>query len=163
MPLDKSLPAVSRGALWTGRVLSFLPALFLLFDAAMKLVKPAPVVTATVEMGFSENVIVPLGLVLLTCTVLYLIPSTAVLGAILLTGYLGGAVSIHVHAGHGWFQMLFPVIFGVLLWGGLVLRDRRLRSLLPWRNGEDWQPDAIHDAKPKFVHAVDSAPAPSIT
>ena len=93
----------------------------------MKLVKPAFVVEATVEMGFSESVILPLGIVLLDCTVLYLVPPTAVLGAILLTGYLGGAVATHVHAGDGRFQALFPVVFGALLWGGLVLRDRRLR------------------------------------
>ena len=131
---------VSRGAVWAGRLLSALPALFLLLDAAMKLVKPAFVVEATVQMGFSESVIVPLGAVLLLCTVLYLLPATSVLGAILLTGYLGGAVATHVHAGHGPFEVLFPVFFGALLWGGLVLRDRRLRSLLPWRSGGDGLP-----------------------
>jgi len=99
----------------------------------MKFVRPAPVVEATLQLGFSEQVILPLGIVLLVCTILYLIPPTAVLGAVLLTGYLGGAVAVHVHAGHGLFQTLFPVIFGALLWGGLVLRDSRLRSLLPWR------------------------------
>ena len=136
MQLEYPSPTVSRGALWAGRVLSALPALFLLLDAAMKLVKPAPVVEATVGMGFSEDVILPLGVVLLVSTVLYLLRPTAVLGAILLTGYLGGAVATHVHAGHGAFQVLFPVLFGAALWGGLVLRDRRLRSLLPWRGGE---------------------------
>lgn len=130
-------PPVSRAALWTGRVLSVLPALFLLLDAAMKLVKPAFVVEATVQMGFAEGVIVPLGIVLLISTVLYLVPPTAVLGAILLTGYLGGAVATHVHAGQGAFEILFPVLFGMLLWAGLALRDRRLRSLLPWRTGAD--------------------------
>jgi len=120
--------------LWTGRVMSTLPALFLLFDGAMKLVKPAPVVEATVELGFPESALVPLGIVLLVSTALYLVPRTAVLGAILLTGYLGGAVATHVHAGHGAFQTLFPVGFGALLWGGLVLRDERLRALVPWRS-----------------------------
>jgi hypothetical protein len=137
MQSELSVPAVSQGALWTGRVLSTLPALFLLLDAAMKLVKPAFVVEATVQLGFSEGVILPLGIVLLICTVLYLVPPTAVLGAILLTGYLGGAVATHVHAGHGPFQVLFPVVFGALLWGGLVLRDRRLHSLVPWRTSSD--------------------------
>jgi hypothetical protein len=136
MQLEYSLPPVSRGALWAGRILSALPALFLLFDGAMKLVKPAPVVEATVQMGFSEGVILPLGIVLLVCTVLYLVPPTAVLGAILLTGYLGGAVATHVRAGDGPFPVLFPVVFGALLWGGLVLRDPRLRSLVPWRSGD---------------------------
>jgi hypothetical protein len=116
--------------------------LFLLFDGAMKLVKPAFVVEATVQLGFSENVILPLGIVLVVCTALYLVPPTAVLGAILLTGYLGGAVATHVHAGHGPFQVLFPVLFGALLWGGLALRDPRLRSLVPWRRGPAGLPGA---------------------
>jgi hypothetical protein len=119
--------------LWAGRILSALPALFLLFDGAMKLVKPDFVVKATVELGYPEGVIVPLGIVLVTCTVLYLIPPTAVLGAILLTGYLGGAVATHVRAGQGPFEILFPVIFGAILWSGLFLRDERLRALIPWR------------------------------
>lgn len=114
--------------------MSTLPALFLLLDGAMKLIKPEPVVSATVELGYSETVIVPLGVVLLACTILYLIPRTAVLGAILLTGYLGGAVATHVRAGQGPFEILFPVIFGALLWGGLVLRDDRLRTLIPLRD-----------------------------
>jgi len=110
-----------------------LPALFLLLDAIMKFVKPEPVVKATVELGYPESVIVGLGIVLLACTVLYLIPRTAILGAILLTGYLGGAVASHLRAGDGLFPILFPVVFGALLWGGLYLRDERLRSLIPWR------------------------------
>ena len=105
--------------LWTGRTLSFLPALFLLLDAAMKLVKPDVVVKATVELGFPEGVIVGLGIVLLACTVLYLIPQTAVLGAILLTAYLGGAVATHVRVSAGLFPVSFAVVFGVLrLWRG---------------------------------------------
>lgn len=121
---------VSKAALWTGRVLSALPALFLLVDGAMKLAKPAPVVEATVKLGYPEGVILGLGVVLLACTVLYLIPRTSVLGAILLTGYLGGAVATHVRVGEGWFPVLFPVFFGALLWGGLFLRDARLRAAL---------------------------------
>ena len=120
----------SKAMLWTGRVMSALPALFLLFDGGMKLVKPEFVVKATVELGYAENVIVPLGIVLIACTVLYLIPQTKVWGAILLTDYLGGAVATHVRAGQGPFEILFPVIFGALLWGGLTLRDARLRALL---------------------------------
>jgi DoxX-like family len=126
--------SVSTGALWTGRIMSALPALFLLFDAAMKLVKPTFVVEATTKLGYSENVIVPLGVVLLVCTVLYLLPQTSLLGAILLTGYLGGAVASHLRHGDGPFEILFPAVFGALLWGGLVLRDTRLRSLVPWRS-----------------------------
>jgi hypothetical protein len=111
--------------------MSALPALFLLVDGAMKLVKPRAVVVATVELGYPEGVIVALGLVLLACTVLYVIPRTSVLGAILLTGYLGGAVATHVRVGDGVFPILFPVILGALLWGGLYLRDGRLRAFLP--------------------------------
>lgn len=124
---------MSKTILWAGRVLSALAALFLLFDALMKLVKPAPVVEATVELGYPESVILPLGIVLLACTVLYLIPRAAVLGAILLTGYLGGAVATHVRVGDEAFPVVFPVIVGALLWGGLSVRDERLRSLIPWR------------------------------
>lgn len=116
--------------------MSFIPALFLLLDGGMKLVKPDPVVKATTELGYSESVILPLGIVLLACTATYLLPRTAVLGAILLTGYLGGAVASHLRAGDDWFKVFFPVIFGALLWGGLVLRDERLCSLLPWRSDE---------------------------
>jgi DoxX-like family len=125
---------VSMKRLWAGRIISALSALFLLVDGAMKLVKPQVVVKGTVELGYAETVILPLGLVLLACMTLYLIPRTAVLGAILLTGYLGGAVATHVRAGQGPFEILFPVVLGALLWGGLVLRDDRLRTLIPLRN-----------------------------
>lgn len=118
---------------WAGRVLSALPAAFLLVDAVMKLVKPAAVVEATVALGYPERVIVPLGIVLLACTALYAMPSTAVLGAIVSTGYLGGAVATHVRVGGEVLPVVFPVILGVLLWGGLYLRDERLRALLPRR------------------------------
>jgi len=128
-------PATSccAAALWSGRVMSALPALFLLLDGVMKLFKPQFVVDATVELGYPESVIIPLGIVLTLCTLLYIIPRTAPLGAILLTGYLGGAVATHVRVSHGAFEIIFPVIFGCLLWGGLVLRDSRLLALLPCR------------------------------
>lgn len=134
MPADTQPAPVSKGMLWAGRIISALPALFLLVDGAMKLVKPESVVKATVELGYAEAVILPLGVVLLACTFLYLIPWTAVLGAILLTGYLGGAVATQVRAGQGLFEILFPVVLGALLWGGLVLRDARLRILIPLRH-----------------------------
>src|SRR5689334_14475933 len=111
----------SRGAVWAGRILSGLPALFLTVDGAMKLFKPAVVVQGTVQLGYPESCIVVLGIVLLTGTILYVVPRTAVLGAILLTGYLGGAVATHVRVSNSWFNMLFPVFFGALLWGGLWL------------------------------------------
>ena len=125
---------VSPTRRWAGYVISALPALFLLVDGAMKLMKPVPVVEATVQLGYPDSVIMPLGIVLLACTMLYVIPRTAVLGAILLTGYLGGAVATHVRVSDGLFPLLFPVLVGALVWGGLYLRDDRLRALLPLRH-----------------------------
>jgi hypothetical protein len=128
---------VSRKALWCGWIMGVLPALFLLLDATMKFVKPQPVLEGSVELGYSLSVLDALGVVLMASTLLYLIPRTAVLGAILLTGYLGGAVSTHVRVGNPLFtHTLFPVYFGLLLWGGLWLRDRRLRVLAPIRRGQ---------------------------
>jgi DoxX-like family len=121
----------SKPRRWAGRITSALPALFLLVDGAMKLAKPAIVVETTVKLGYAESVIFPLGIVLLACTSVYVIPRTSVLGAILLTGYLGGAVATHVRAGNGFFTISFPVILGALLWSGLYLRDARLRALIP--------------------------------
>ena len=123
---------VSPKMLWAGRIASGLPALFLLVDGVMKLVKPAPVVEGTIRLGYPESVILPLGIVLIACTIVYLIPRTSILGAILLTGYLGGAVATHVRVGEA-FSVSFPILFGVLLWGGLYLRDDRLRALIPLR------------------------------
>lgn len=119
--------------IWTGRILSFLSALFLLFDGVMKLIKPVPVVEATSRLGFPQSALTGIGIVLLACTILYLIPRTAVLGAILLTGYLGGAVATQVRAGSSAFETAFPAIFGILVWGGLFLQDGRLRALIPVR------------------------------
>ena len=126
--------SISKKRLWAGRIISALPALFLLIDGVMKLVKPAPVVDATVRLGYPESVIVGLGLVLLVCTVLYMIPHTSVLGAILLRGYLGGAVATHVRVGDSLFPVVFPSIVGVLIWAGLYLRDGLLRALIPLRS-----------------------------
>jgi hypothetical protein len=132
MDLNAGAAPVSRTAYWSGLVVSALPALFLLLDGVMKLVKPPQVVEATVELGYPESVILGLGIVLLACVAAYLIPRTAVLGAILLTGYLGGAVASHLRHGDGAFPVLFPVVFGMLLWGGLWLRDGR--ALVPLRS-----------------------------
>ncbi len=96
MRSDNQTASTSKKRLWAGRIISALVALFLFVDAVAKLVKPAPVVEGTVQLGYSESVIIPLGIVLLACTLLYAFPRTAVLGAILLTGYLGGAVATHV-------------------------------------------------------------------
>jgi len=137
MQSDIQTAVVSKKAIWAGRIISALPVLFLLMDGIMKLFKPAVVVEATIKLGYSETVIIPLGIVLLTCIVLYVIPRTAFLGAILVTGYLGGAVATHVRVGEGWFPISFPIILGVLTWGGLWLRDAKTRALIPLRKGEE--------------------------
>lgn len=133
MSSNNQTGSVSKGRLWAGRIIGGLPALFLLVDAIMKFFKPPVVIEATVKLGYSESVIIGLGVVLLASTILYLIPKTSILGAILLTGYLGGAVATHVRVGEGWFSILFPMFFGVLLWAGLWLRDERLQKLIPLR------------------------------
>src|SRR5262245_11225055 len=123
-------PKSSKGILWTSLIMSALPALFLIFDGVMKLVKPEFVVKASMQLGVPESVIVPIGLVLTSCTALYLIPRTSVLGAILLTGYLGGAVATQARVSAGWFEILFPVVLSALLWGGLCLRHPQLRKAI---------------------------------
>jgi len=117
---------------WTGRVLSGIAVLFLLMDATMKVLAVPVAVAGTVKIGYPAGVIVPLGIVQLVCLALYLIPRTSVLGAILWTGYLGGAVATHVRIGDPLFShILFPTYVATMLWAGLWLRDRRLRALLP--------------------------------
>lgn len=131
---EQEIAIVPQRRPWAGYILSGLPTLFLLFDAVLKLIKPADVITATVELGYKENVIVPLGIVLLISTILYVIPRTTVLGAILLTGYLGGAVATHVRLGNPWTtHILFPVYLGIMIWLGLYLRYRPIRNIIPLR------------------------------
>jgi hypothetical protein len=126
---------VSKGRLWAGRILSALPVLFLLTDGVMKLLKPAPVVETTARLGYPASTLTGLGILLILCTLLYVIPRTSILGAILLTGYLGGAVATHVRVGDPLFShALFPTYLGILLWGGLYLREERLRALIPLRS-----------------------------
>lgn len=123
----------SNAALWTGRVISTIVVLFLGFDGATKVIKEAHVIAASADLGFSVSSIARIGALLLACTLVYLIPRTAVLGALLLTGYLGGAVAVQVRVSHPVFQCLFPVIFGALVWAGLFLRDPRLLEMIPLR------------------------------
>lgn len=125
-----SRTSVSKGALWTGRVISALPVLFMLFGAVFTFVKPDEARKGMLEHGYQEHHVIPIIIVELCCVILYVIPQTAVLGAILLTGYLGGATATHVRVNESWF---FPVIFGILVWLGLYLRDPRLRDLVPLR------------------------------
>jgi len=121
---------ISKAPRWAGRILSALASLFCVFDGAMKLVKPPAVVQATLQLGYQESAIVGIGVTLLVCTVLYTVPRTAALGAVLLTGYLGGAVASNVRAGMPLFNTIFPIMVASLLWGGLWLRDLRVRGLL---------------------------------
>ncbi|MET0795591.1 MAG: DoxX family protein [Polyangiaceae bacterium] len=115
-----------------GLVLSALPVLFLLFDGVIKLVKIAPVVQSFAQLGYPDGLARGLGLLELLCVALYAIPRSALLGAILLTGFLGGAISTHLRIGDPFFShTAFPVYVALLLWGGLYLRDGSLRALLP--------------------------------
>lgn len=121
----------ASGAVWTGRILTGLAAAFMLFDAGIKLVKAQAAIDGTVALGYRPDVIVGIGLVALICTILYLIPRTAPLGAILWTGYLGGAVASNVRVDNPLFsQTLFPIYFAAILWTGLYLRDRRVQALI---------------------------------
>ncbi len=122
---------VSKGMLWTGRIMSAIPVLLMLLSAVMKLLKLPAVLQGVAHAGFSESFIVPLGVLELACVVVYLIPRTSVLGAILLTGLLGGATVTTLRIGDPTFPM--PVVLGMMAWGGLYLRDTRLRALIPLR------------------------------
>ena len=129
-----SISAPSKGQLWTGRILSTLAVLFLLFDVTLKFIKPQAVIDGTVNLGYSVTQITPIAITLLICTLLYIIPMTQVLGAILLTGYLGGAVATHVRHGDPLFShVLFPTYLGAILWLGLYLRDPALGNFIPFR------------------------------
>lgn len=131
MEPDVQAAPASKKMVWTGRVLSAPPVLLLAFSAAMKFARPPEVIKGFVELGYAERLAVPLGIVEIACVVLYVIPQTAVLGAILLTGYLGGATATHVRVGQPFFM---PIVVGVVAWLGLYLRDPRLRALIPLRN-----------------------------
>jgi hypothetical protein len=131
MQSDPSAVSTSKKALWTGRIISGVVALFLLWAGVMDLIKAPSVVQGMVKYGYPESSIVGIGIALLLGVALYILPHTSVLGAIVLTGYLGGAVSTHVRAGDPVGRILFPLVFGLLIWGGIYLRDVRLRALLP--------------------------------
>jgi hypothetical protein len=125
---------LSSRAIWTGRILSGLAVLFLLFDAVLKVLRLPPAVEGTVQLGYPESVIMGIGCVELVCLALYVIPRTSVLGAILFTGYLGGAIATHVRIASPLFShTLFPIYVAALLWGGLFVREPRLRQLVPLR------------------------------
>ena len=130
------LRSSSTKLIWTGRILSALVVLLLLFDSSAKLMRTRAVMEGTMRLGYSENLVLPIGVILLICVVLYAFPATSVLGAIFLTGYLGGAVASNLRAGEPLLGfVLFPVYVGILVWGGLFLRDSQLRALIPVRRG----------------------------
>lgn len=129
MPVvTRTAPGSNKG-LWAGRIISGLVVLFMLFDALIKLLSLPAAVEGTVRLGYPASVVVPLGIVALACLVLYVVPRTSVLGAILLTGYFGGATATQVRVQDIWFIM--PVFLGILVWAGIYLRDERLRALIP--------------------------------
>src|SRR5258705_7123800 len=123
---------VSKKSLWAGRIMSAVIILFLLFDSSVKLMNLPGATEATVRLGYPARLLLAIGITEMICTVLFVIPRTSILGAILLTGYLGGATATQVRLEDPWF--FFPVVIGVLLWGGLFLRDERLRALIPLRS-----------------------------
>src|SRR5262249_23100684 len=127
-------PTISKVQLWGGRVMSGFAGLFLLVDGGMKLFKPAVVLKATRELGYPESEIVGIGVLVLGCTLLYLFPRTSIVGAILLTGHLGGAIASQVRIEAPWFNIIFAFMLGCLVWGGLWLRDTRVRSFLPYQH-----------------------------
>ncbi len=131
MQSDTAITGNSKKMVWAGRVLSALPALLLVFSGVMKLAKPPAVVQGFGKFGYPEHLLLPLGILEIGCVVVYLIPRTSVLGAILMTGYLGGATATHVRMSDPSFIM--PVLAGVLVWLGLLLREQRLRPLIPFR------------------------------
>ena len=122
-----------KNLLWPGRAISAIPIWFLLLDGTAKLVKPAPIADLYLRIGYPESVITGLGILLLIITIVHVIPRTAILGAILLTGYLGGATAILVRIGDPFSSVLLPSFLGLLLWGGLYLRDDRLRALISFK------------------------------
>jgi hypothetical protein len=130
---SSSLTAVdagSRKAVITGRILSGFAAAFMLFDLSGKLFMVQQTVEGTVRLGYTADVLVPLGVIQLVILALYLIPRTAVVGAVLMTGYLGGAVASHVRAHGSAFEITFPILFAAMLWGGLYLRDARVAAMI---------------------------------
>jgi hypothetical protein len=121
----------ARIATWAGRVMSGAASVFLTFDSLVKLLRLPPAMEGTAQLGYPLDVVFPLGMVLLGCVLAYVTPRTSFWGAVLLTGYLGGAIATHVRVGNPLFtHVLFPVYVAALLWGGLLLRDPRLRAVL---------------------------------
>lgn len=125
---------ISKSRLWTGRIMSGIVILFMLMDSIMKFVKPKEVIDGTTMLGYQEHHIMTLGILGLVSVILYIIPQTAVLGAVFLTGYFGGAIATHVRMDNPLFShVLFPIYLSILMWGGLWLRSKHLQQLIPYR------------------------------
>jgi len=131
MAINQPIASSSKKLLWAGYVISALPVLMLIFSSVMKIMQPPDVVKGFADLGWPVQLAIALSVVELGCTILYVIPWTAVFGAILLTGYLGGATATHVRVSEPFYT---PIVLGVLVWLGLYLRDGRLRALIPLRS-----------------------------
>ena len=124
-------PLVSKKAVWSGRIMSFLPVIFLVLDGVMKLMNITAVAEAEAQLGIPQNLSLTIGIIELVCVLIYVVPQSSIVGAILLTGFLGGATAIQLRVGNPLFShLLFPAYVGVFLWSGLYLRDERLRRLI---------------------------------
>jgi hypothetical protein len=135
MQTTNQAAAVSTKRAWAGTTISGLAILFLLFDGSIKLANPAPVVESFAHLGYPGSLALGIGILELVCTLIYAIPRTSVLGAVLLTGFLGGAISTHVRVGDPLLtHVFFPVYIGALVWAGVFLREGRLRELIPLRS-----------------------------
>lgn len=129
MPSSTQTAPASTTMLWVGRVISAMMIVFMLFDAGIKILKLPAAVEGTLRLGYPVSTVQPIGVIALVCVLLYAIPRTSVLGAILLTGYLGGATATQVRVQDAWY--ILPPVLGALIWAGLYLRDERLRTLIP--------------------------------
>ncbi len=129
---------ISKKRLWAGRILSALPVLLMVLTGVFGVLKPAVALAGFVQFGYPERVFLPICIIEIACAIIYAIPRTSVLGAILMTGYLGGATATHVRIGDPLFFV--PVTVGVLVWGGLFLRDDRVRALVPLQTQTDQRP-----------------------
>ena len=130
MSSNTATASLPKKLLWPGRAISAIPIWFLFVDAMAKLVRPAPIADLYLRIGYPDSVITGLGILLLVCVIVHVIPRTAILGAILLTGYLGGATAIFLRVGDPLSSIVLPSFLGLLIWGGLYLRDARLRALI---------------------------------
>lgn len=129
MTMDQ-VSGVSKGRAWSGRILTALVTAFLVFDGVTKIMKEQHVMAAAVQLGFPGYTMPIIGCILLVCTLIYLIPRTAVLGSVLLTGYLGGAVVVQLRVANPAFETVFPIFFGILVWTGLIMRRNRIAGFL---------------------------------